>query len=151
MSLGSSNDYSTASTTYPTVPRQKSRMEASSRRGAPSTSIRGPRQGLQLSDQPFYLPQWLTSSAWYRAACLPLGTWSLEVVGSFHPPSPLYLSPPSSFFGRLDQFKGVGWVGEWGVQSEEPWQVRPSPVKTPITPGELTSISFGSPFRPLRV
>ena len=151
MSLGSSNDYSTASTTYPVVPNWKSRMEASSRRGAPSTSIRGPRRGLQLSGQPFYLPQWLTSSAWYRAACLPLGAWSLEVVGSFHPPSPLYLSPPSSSFGQLDQFEGVGWVGEWRAWSEEPWQVRPSSVKTLITLEELTSISFGSPFRPLRV
>ena len=40
MSMGRSRDYSTASATYPAVSRWKSRMEASSRRGAPSTSIR---------------------------------------------------------------------------------------------------------------
>ena len=40
MSMGRSRDYSTASATYPAVSRWKSRMEASSSRGAPSTSIR---------------------------------------------------------------------------------------------------------------
>ena len=45
MSLGSSRDCSTASTTHPAVPYWKFRIEAFSRKGAPSTSIRGAQTG----------------------------------------------------------------------------------------------------------
>ena len=151
MSLGSSNDYSTASTTYPAVPNWKSRMEASSRKGAPSTSIFGAQTRAATWQSAILFPQLLTSSALCKAAWPPFSARFLEEAGSSHVLPPPCLSPPSSFFDRLVRFGGVRQVEGQGAWSKEPQQAHPSPAETPTTPGVLTLTSFESPSHPLRM
>ena len=111
MSMGRNRDYSTASATYPVVSRWKSRMEASSRRGAPSTSIREAQTGAAT--------WWSTplSPSVANLVCIVRGYlvtfWSSTSRGeggadSSHPPSHFFLYPPFSFIGWLDQLGGVG-------------------------------------------
>ena len=116
ISLGSNKDCSTTSATYPAGSlgwrhHQEEELHL--------TLFVGPKQGLQLGGQPFSLLRWLTSSALYGAVWPSFGARSQREVGFCHPPPPLSLYPPSSFFGRLDKLGGARWVEEWEAWSEE--------------------------------
>ena len=56
MSLGRSKDYFTVSATYPVVPRWKSRMEASLKKGASSSSMRGAQTGVVVRWSTLFSP-----------------------------------------------------------------------------------------------
>ena len=110
MSLGSNKDCSTASTTYPAVPRWKSRMEASLRRGAPSSFIRGAQAGPTTRWSPLFSPS-LANLICVTLGCLtPLwgliswGGWVFPTFTTFFPFSSLFLlwSAGSAL---------IGWVG----------------------------------------
>ena len=107
ISLGSNRDCSTTSATYPAVPRWKSRMEASSRKGAPFNSIRGAQT---------------RAAAWWLAllspsvadlicivrGCLALLWGSVSQGGWFLPPS-------TTSFPLSSLFLLVGWINSEGL------------------------------------
>ena len=110
MSMGRSRDYSTASATYPAVSHWKSRMEASSRRGAPSTFIREAQTGAATWWSTLLSPL-VADLVYIVRGCL-VTFWSSTSQGggadSSHPQSHFFLYPPFSFIGWLDQLEGVG-------------------------------------------
>ena len=96
MSLGNNKDCSTASATYLIVPRWKSQMEASSRRGAPSNSIRGAQTGVATWWSTLFPPSVVDLVCIVQGCLAPL--WGLVSLGGwFFPPSITSFPLPSLF------------------------------------------------------
>ena len=105
ISLGRSKDCSTASTTYPAVPCWKSWMEASLRRGAQSSSMRGSQTGVAARWSTLFSP--LSSSPRLRLLGPLLG---LDILGRLVLPNLYHLFP----FLFLLPFV-VGWINLEGL------------------------------------
>ena len=120
MSLGSSRDCSTASAIYLAVPYWKSQVEASSKRGAPSTSIRGAQTGVVAWWSAFLSPS-VADLVCIVRGCLAALWCSVSRGGKFFPPSITFFPLSSLYlFGSAGSVQR-GWVGGGGGVGSLVW------------------------------